>query len=139
MDATRPEVQNSGLSQTGGSLCHTHNMKITMNKLLIAAGLLLSLTACEKAVGTHHPGRFQIEGDQTSTLYPLEVKEHSEDVIIVMKPEAPIPKIVAIDAQGAESPFNFRMEGEQITIPDKFSHISLRANGAVAVEILRKQ
>ena len=111
------------------------------NKIKAFAGLaaLLLLAACDHAVGVHHPDAYRIEGDKSSAMYPLEVREHSEDVIVQMKPGAPVPKIVFIDPQGVESPYNFRMDGDEITIPDKFAHLSLRASGLPNVEILRNE
>ena len=113
-------------------------MKTTI-KAFIAVATLFALVACDHAVGVHHPDAYRVEGDKSSAVYPLEVREHSEDVIIQMKPEAPVPKIVFIDAQGVESPYNFRMDGDEITIPDKFAHLSLRASGVPNVEILRNE
>ena len=108
------------------------------SQLLLVLSLLLSATACERAVGIHRPAAFVIAGDKASEIYPLEVREQSEDVVIQMKPGAPTPHIVSIDARGEESAYNFKMEGDQIVVPDKFSHLSLRHPGDSNVEISRK-
>jgi hypothetical protein len=109
-----------------------------ITQLVFVVSVLVLNTACERAVGVHHPAAFVINGDHASEIYPLEVKEQSEDVIIQMKPGAPTPLIIFIDAKGEESRYNFKMEGDQIVIPDKFSRLSLRHAGDSNVEILRK-
>ena len=99
---------------------------------------LFLLSACQKAVRDHEPLTFTIQGDAGSVLYPLEVVQQNEDVVIQLKPTAPLPTLSSRDSNGKESDYNFKSAGQTLIVPDKFDQLCLRHPGAGTIEIIRK-
>ncbi|OWW20416.1 hypothetical protein AYR66_13905 [Noviherbaspirillum denitrificans] len=108
------------------------------NTLLVGAVALLLVTACDKAVRYHISASYVIKGNPDSALYPLEVKESNEDVLIRLKKAMPVPEVVSLDADGHEVPFYFTMNGDTLLVPAKFDHLQLRYKGSDATDILKK-
>ena len=109
----------------------------TFIKFIIFVAAICTLFACEKAVREPENVSFIILGDSHSALYPIEVKQHSEDVFIKMKESAPIPEISSSDGNGNEEVFLFNVEQDRLIIPGKFDRLCLRHTGEKTIEIVR--
>lgn len=96
------------------------------------------MTACQKAVREHEIFTYKIEGNTDSNLYPLEVSQANEDVLIKLK-TASLPEVFSIDSNGKESKFNFETEGKTLIVPAKFTHIVLRHAGDLTVGIIKEK
>jgi len=108
-------------------------------KIIALACLLACTTACQKAVREHENFIYKIEGNTNSNLYPVEVSQVNEDILIKLKTATVTPEIFSIDSSGAESKFNFDSEGKTLIVPAKFSHIVLRHTGEPAVGIFKEK
>lgn len=111
----------------------------TIFKIISLACLLMCAAGCQKAVREHELFTYKIQGDSNSNLYPLEVSEVNEDVVIKLKKNASRPQIFSLDQAGRASEFNFEAEGKTLTVPAKFSHIVLRHAGDSEVGIIREK
>ena len=112
-------------------------MKLIPKTSIVILSLFL-LGACQKAVRDPQPSTFTMKGNVDSVLYPLEVVQQNEDVLIQLKPEAPQPQLSSRDSNGKESDYNFRSAGQTLIVPDKFDQLCLRYHGIGTVEIIRK-
>lgn len=108
-------------------------------KIIALACMLAFTSACQKAVREHENFVYKIEGEADSNLYPVEVSQVNEDVLIKLKTATLTPEIFSIDSAGTESKFNFDSEGKTLIVPAKFSHIVLRHAGEPAVGIFKEK
>lgn len=108
------------------------------NRLAAFVAALLLLAACDRAVRAHVDVAYRVEGNPQSALYPVEVRQDNEDVLIRLKNSAPAPEVTSIDPAGHEAAFNFAADGDRLLVPAKFDHLRLRYQGDT-VDILRKE
>ncbi|WP_304770548.1 hypothetical protein [Undibacterium sp.] len=110
-----------------------------LNRRIIFMAVFFLLSACERAVNGHKTVSYLIHGEKQGVLYPLEVRQHSEDVLIQLKESAPVPDILSVDAKGRVVPFSFTTEGTMLVVPGKFDHLRLRHDGVGTVDIIRQE
>lgn len=111
-------------------------MKYFTRVIVLAVTTLLLLSACDNAVRANKNVTYTIKGDTQSLIYPLAVKQDSEDVRIQMKQSAPLPEIFSIDAKGNAVAFIYTSEGDAIIVPGKFDHLQLRHAGTKPIDII---
>ena len=109
-----------------------------LKKLFLAIATMTVLVACQKAVKAPVDAVYSIKGNKQSLLYPLEVKQNSEDVFITLPPNAPLPEISSFDAAGNKITFNFSLVENTIVVPGKFEHLRLSHGSDDAIDILRQ-
>lgn len=109
------------------------------NKAHVVASLLLLLTACNKAVTAHAKVTYLVQGNPQSALYPVDVRQTNEDVVIQLKQSAPVPEVTSVDSEGHELAFNFETAGTGLIVPAKFSHLRLRHKGDDTTDIVRQE
>ena len=115
---------------------------MTLNKsgkLLILSAILVLLCGCEAAVSPHKVATYHINGDPKSALYPVSVKEISEDVVIQLPESAPASDVFSVDEAGKPVAFNFTRDGSTIVVPGKFDHLVLSRQGVPTIDRLRQQ
>ena len=95
-------------------------------------------SACQKAVKAPVDAVYIIKGNKQSQLYPLEVKQNSEDVFITLAPGAPLPEISSYDAAGNKIAFNFSVVDNTIVVPGKFERLRLAHGNDDVIEIIHK-
>jgi hypothetical protein len=110
---------------------------VTVTSLLLVTLGLGLLSACGEAVRAPKVATYRIQGQPSSTLYPLSVKEMSEDVVIQLKANTQAPVAYSVDTEGKSIPFNYHVEGNTLTIPGKFDHLILTRPDASRVDIFR--
>lgn len=110
-------------------------MALRTNYLMIA---LVFCTACQKAVKAPEEAVYIIKGNKSSLLYPTEVKQNNEDVLITLKPDAPLPDITSLDKAENKIEFRFSLVQNTIVVPGKFVHLRLSHDKDESIDILRK-
>jgi hypothetical protein len=100
--------------------------------------ILWALCGCQKAVKAPQEAAYTIKGDRQSTLYPIKVKQNSEDVFITLKPHAPLPEISSYDRAANKISFNFSLVENTIVVPGKFEHLRLTHANDDVVDIIRQ-
>lgn len=110
-----------------------------MLKIISLASMLIFSAGCQKAVREHEIFIYKIDGNTDSNLYPVEVSQVNEDVLIKLKNPTLTPEIFSVDPAGTESKFNFENEGKTLIVPAKFSHIILRHAGERTVGIFKEK
>jgi len=105
---------------------------------LLTAAIFCALSGCQKAVKAPQEAAYAIRGDRQSTLYPVEVKQNSEDVFITLKPLAPLPEISSYDRAENKISFNFSLVGNTIVVPGKFEHLRLAQGNDNVIDIIRQ-
>jgi len=110
-------------------------MALRTNYLLL---VLVLCTACQKAVKAPEEAVYIIKGNQSSALYPIEVKQNNEDVLITLKPHAPLPDIASLDQAENKIEFKFSLIENTIVVPGKFAHLRLTHDKDEPIDILRK-
>ncbi len=109
-----------------------------LKKRLMLVATLLLLVACQKAVQAPAEAVYAIRGNKLSPLYPVEVKQNSEDVYITLKSGAPLPEITSYDLAGNRISFNFSLVENTIVVPGKFQHLQLAHDKDDVVDIIRQ-
>ena len=109
-----------------------------LKKIVLLIMVVGSLQACQKAVKAPVDAVYVIQGSKQSVLYPVEVKQNSEDFYITLKAGAPLPTISSYDAAENKISFNFTVVENTIVVPGKFEHLRLSHDGDEAIDILRK-
>ena len=109
-----------------------------LKKLFLLLATASLCVACQKAVKAPVDAVYIIKGNKQSLLYPLEVKQNSEDVFITLAPNAPLPEISSYDAVNNKIAFNFSVVENTIVVPGKFEHLRLTHGNDDVIDIIRK-
>ena len=109
-----------------------------LKKRLAFAVTILLMVACQKSVHAPTEAVYAIKGNKLSPLYPVEVKQNSEDVFISLKPGAPLPEITSYDIAGNKISFNFSLVENTIVVPGKFQHLQLAHEKDDVIDIIRQ-
>ena len=109
-----------------------------VRSIVSAGAVLLLMAACQKALKAPVESSYLIKGNKQSRLYPLDVRQHSEDALIELKAGAPLPEIESLDAAGNNIKFNFHIVSNTIVVPGKFEHLHLHYGSDEAVDIFRQ-
>lgn len=135
----------TGVRQRKGSLRYTRAANTSKETALVRPAYLaalvtamFSLCACDHAVRAHTDTRYLVEGNRESALYPKEVAQRDEDVLITLKPGTPPPEMLLVEADGRETRFPFVTEGDTLIVPGKFGHLRLRHDGDSPVDVVEK-
>ena len=99
---------------------------------------MLFLNGCQKAIKAPVDAHYLIQGDVKSTIYPVDVKQNSEDVFIQLQANAPLPTIISIDATGDKIAFNYRVENNKIITPGKFTHLQMHHQHDGVIDIIKQ-
>jgi len=108
-------------------------------RLIAIICLVLSVSACQKAVSPPETTSYSISGDKNSPIYPQDILSSSEDVHIRLKTAAPDPQVWSYDSHGNPLQFNFSREADTLVIPGKFEHLQLRHGNDQLVDIVKNQ
>ena len=110
-----------------------------MTKTILFISAFFLLAGCQKAVKAPIDSVYVIKGNKQSALFPIDVKQNSEDVLIQLKTDAPLPEISSLDLAGNKIPFNFHIVNNTIVVPGKFAHLRLTHAADDAIDILQEE
>ena len=111
----------------------------TTTKTIALISAFFLLAGCQKAVKAPVESLYRIQGSKQSPIYPVDVKQNSEDVLIQLQADAPLPEITSLDLAGNKIPFNFHIVNNTIVVPGKFAHLRLTHATDETIDILQEE